>query len=73
MFVKIFKNEQLLFDIDSNKITEEQSNDLFEKLKDEKVESIKLEFINNMSFNDVSKFMLDPTNEKVLTQTLVLK
>ena len=66
MLVKIFKNEQLLFDIDSDNLTEKQSNDLFEKLKDEKVESIKLEFINNMSFNDVSKFMLDPTNEKVL-------
>ena len=73
MLVKIFKNEQLLFDIDSDNLTEKQSNDLFEKLRDEKVESIKLEFINNMSFNDVSKFMLDPTNEKVLTQTLVLK
>ena len=73
MFIKIFKNENLLFDLDSNKITQEQSVDLLEKLKDEKVESTKFEFVDNMSLNDVNEFLLNPVHEKVLTQTLILK
>jgi hypothetical protein len=73
MNIKIFKQEELLFDVNSNDMTEEKKNDLVLKLEKEIVESVKIEFIDGMTLDGINDFMLNPEHCKVLTQILVLK
>ena len=73
MKLKVYKQETLVFDLDSEVDSFDKVEELQKKLGDEDVELVTIQFVDNMSLSKVNDFMSDVDPSKIVMQTIKLK